>query len=104
MQLIELLEQAGPFGSGHPAPVFAFPAHRVIYADKAGSDHIRCTLAAEDGKRIKAIAFRAMGTELGELLLAERSFPLHIAGRLTIDDWGSSRVASIHIEDVARVS
>ena len=104
LELIELLEQAGPYGSGHAAPMFAFPAHRVVYADQAGSDHIRCTLAASDGTRIKAIAFRAMGTELGELLLAERQFPLHVAGRLTIDDWGSSRVPSIHIEDVARVS
>ena len=104
LELIELLEQAGPYGSGHAAPMFAFPAHRVVYADQAGSDHIRGTLAASDGTRIKAIAFRAMGTELGELLLAERQFPLHVAGRLTIDDWGSSRVPSIHIEDVARVS
>ncbi len=66
LDLIELLEQAGPYGSAHPAPVFAFPAHKVVYADPAGSDHIRCTLASTDGTRIKAIAFRAMGTELGE--------------------------------------
>ncbi|MGH6855312.1 MAG: single-stranded-DNA-specific exonuclease RecJ [Aestuariivirga sp.] len=104
LELIELLEQAGPFGAGHPAPVFAFPAHRITYAAQAGGDHIRCTLVSQDGKRIKAIAFRVMGTELGELLLAERSFPLHVAGRLTVDDWGSSRVPSVHIEDVARVS
>jgi single-stranded-DNA-specific exonuclease len=104
LDLIELLEQAGPYGSGHPAPMFAFPAHRVVYADQAGSDHIRLTLASDDGKRIKAIAFRAMGTELGELLLTERKFPLHIAGRLTIDDWSGARAASIHIEDAARVS
>jgi single-stranded-DNA-specific exonuclease len=39
--LIELLEQAGPYGSGHPAPVFVLPAHNVIYADTAGADHIR---------------------------------------------------------------
>src|SRR6185295_8608621 len=43
LELIELLEQAGPYGSAHPAPVFAFPAHKVVYADPAGSDHIRCT-------------------------------------------------------------
>lgn len=103
LELIELLEQAGPYGTGHPAPVFAFPAHRVIYADAAGTDHIRLTLASDDGKRIKAIAFRAMGTEMGELLLTERKFPLHIVGRLTIDDWSGSRQPSIHIEDVARV-
>ncbi len=104
LELIELLEQAGPYGTGHPPPVFAFPAHRVLYADPAGSDHIRCTLASSDGKRLKAIAFRAMGTVLGELLLSERQLPLHIAGRLTIDDWSGSRVPSLHIEDAARVS
>lgn len=104
LDLIELLEQAGPYGQGHPAPLFAFPAHRVVYADAAGKDHIRLTLAADDGKRIKAIAFRAMGTEMGEALLSERKFPLHIAGRLTIDDWNGGRTPSIHVEDVARVA
>jgi single-stranded-DNA-specific exonuclease len=104
LELIELLEQAGPYGSAHPSPVFAFPAHRVLYADPAGSDHIRCTIGAADGKRMKAVAFRAMGTELGEMLLSERQMPLHIAGRLTIDDWSGARVPCLHIEDAARVS
>jgi single-stranded-DNA-specific exonuclease len=78
-------------------------AHRVVYADPVGTDHIRCTLEGSDRTRIKAIAFRAMNTELGELLLTERSFPLHIAGRLSIDDFGAKRVPSIQIEDVAVV-
>jgi single-stranded-DNA-specific exonuclease len=103
LDLIELLEQAGPYGSSHPSPMFVFPAHRVLYADAAGADHIRCTIAASDGTRLKAIAFRAMGTEMGELLLSERSFPLHIAGRLVADEWGAKRVPSVQIEDVARV-
>ncbi len=103
LDLIELLDQAGPYGSGHPSPLFVFPAHRVMYADKAGTDHIRCTLASSDGTRIKAIAFRAMGTELGELLLSERQMPLHIAGRLVADEWGSKRQPSVQIEDVAVV-
>ena len=72
LELIELLEQAGPYGTAHPSPVFAFPAHRVLYADRAGGDHIRCTIASADGKKLKAVAFRAMGTELGELLLSEQ--------------------------------
>ncbi len=104
LELIELLEQAGPYGTAHPSPVFAFPAHRVLYADRAGSDHIRCTIASADGNRLKAVAFRAMGTELGELLLSEKQMPLHIAGRLTIDDWSGARLPNLHIEDAARVS
>jgi single-stranded-DNA-specific exonuclease len=104
LELIELLEQAGPYGTAHPAPVFAFPAHRVLYADRAGSDHIRCTIASADGKRLKAVAFRAMGTELGEMLLSERQMPLHIVGKLTVDEWSGARVPCLHIEDAARVS
>ncbi len=104
LDLLELLDQAGPYGAGHPAPVFVFPAHRVVYADPAGSDHIRCTLAAADGARLKAIAFRAMGTDLGEALLSERQFPLHVAGRLTLDDWNGNRAASLMIEDAARMT
>jgi single-stranded-DNA-specific exonuclease len=103
LDLIELLEQAGPYGAAHPSPMFVFPAHRVVYADAAGADHIRCTLASSDGTRIKAIAFRAMGTDMGELLLSERQFPLHIAGRLVADEWGAKRVPALQIEDVARV-
>ncbi len=101
LDLIELLEQAGPFGASQPTPVFAFPAHRIVYADVAGTDHIRCSLVAADGTRLKAIAFRAMGTELGELLLSERQFPIHVAGRLVADEWGSKRVPSLQIDDAA---
>ena len=103
LDLIELLDQAGPYGAAHPSPMFVFPAHRVVYADAAGTDHIRCTIAASDGSRMKAIAFRAMGTQLGELLLSERQMPLHIAGRLVADEWGAKRQPSLQIEDAAPV-
>jgi len=101
LDLIELLEQAGPYGSGNPSPMFVFPAHRIVYADRVGTDHVRCTLVASDGTRLKAIAFRALGTELGELLLSERQHPIHVAGRLVVDEWGSKRVASLQIEDAS---
>jgi single-stranded-DNA-specific exonuclease len=104
LDLIELLEQAGPFGASNPPPVFVFPAHRVIYAGLSGVDHVRCTLVSSDGTRIKAIAFRAGTTELGELLLSERNLPLHIAGRLVADEWSTKRVPSVHIIDAAPVN
>jgi single-stranded-DNA-specific exonuclease len=101
LDVIELLEQAGPYGSAHPSPMFVFPSHRVTYADRVGNDHVRCTLVASDGTKLKAIAFRALGTELGELLLAERHHPIHVAGRLVVDEWGAKRVPSLQIEDAA---
>ncbi len=104
LDLIELLEQAGPYGSGQPVPMFVFPAHKVVYADIAGTGHVRCQIQGSDGKRLKAIAFRSLGTELGEHLLSERDHPLHIAGRLVADEWGPKRVPSLQIEDAAVVA
>ncbi len=104
LDLIATIEKAGPFGAGNPAPMFAFPAHRVVYADIAGADHVRCTIQAADGTRLKAIAFRVADTDLGELLLTERSMPLHFAGRLAINDWGGKREPQLFIEDVAKVN
>lgn len=103
LELIEKIERAGPFGAANPAPMFALPSHRVVYADIAGTDHVRCTLAAPDGSRIKAIAFRVADTELGETLLTERAMPLHFAGRLAINEWGGRREPQLLISDVARV-
>ena len=99
--LVHLLERAGPYGAGNPNPVFALPNHRVAWADGAGSDHVRCALTGPDGTRLKAIAFRALNTPMGEMLLNERQKPVHLAGRIQIDDWGGKGEVQLLIEDAA---
>ena len=81
----------------------SFFHHKVTYADCVGTHHVRCTLVASDGTKLKAIAFRALGTELGELLLSERNHPIHVAGKLVVDEWGAKRVPSLQIEDAALI-
>ena len=44
------------------------------------------TLAASDGTRLEAMAFRSVGTDLGELLLSERQMPVHVAGPTRASD------------------
>jgi single-stranded-DNA-specific exonuclease len=91
--LVHALEQAGPFGAGHPEPVFALPSHRVSYADTVGKGHVRLTLADGGGGSLKAIAFKAAETPLGKMLLEKRGDPLHVAGCLSLDTWqGRDRV------------
>jgi single-stranded-DNA-specific exonuclease len=100
-EMIELVERAGPFGSGHPEPVFAFPAHRVGYADTVGNGHIRLSLSTGDGTNLKAMAFRAADTVLGRALLSARGRPLHFAGALSIDHWQGRRQPSLRLLDAA---
>jgi single-stranded-DNA-specific exonuclease len=99
--LLELIERAGPYGQGNPQPRFALPAHRVKYAKIVGDKHVRCALEAGDGARLDAVAFRAAGQPLGELLLGAGGLPLHVAGTLRRDTWGGRERIELTIEDAA---
>ncbi|MDM7947792.1 MAG: single-stranded-DNA-specific exonuclease RecJ [Oceanibaculum nanhaiense] len=101
LDLLETLGRVGPFGVGNPEPRFAFPAARILGADVMGENHVRCQLGDADGRRLKAIAFRALETPLGEALLKARSLPLHIAGHLRIDRWQGNEKVQLLIDDAA---
>jgi single-stranded-DNA-specific exonuclease len=100
-ELVDLLDKAGPYGSGHPEPVFALPAQRIGYVETVGSAHIRVSLVTGDGASLKAMAFRAADTPLGAALLKSRGLSLHVAGTLSADEWQGRRRAELRILDVA---
>jgi single-stranded-DNA-specific exonuclease len=97
------IERAGPFGAGNPQPVFAFPAHKARFPDVVGAGgHIKFTLTSDDGARLKAIAFRAATTELGQVLLsAGNDTPLHLAGTLSLDHWQGREEVQFRVIDLA---
>ncbi|MCW3849268.1 single-stranded-DNA-specific exonuclease RecJ [Sphingomonas sp. LB-2] len=100
--LVEAMEEGGPYGMGWPAPRIAAGPVTVIKADIVGTNHVRAIVAGDDGRSIKAVAFRAAETELGQALLsAPRHRKLWLAGRARIDDWGSRPAAELHIDDAA---
>jgi single-stranded-DNA-specific exonuclease len=97
------IERAGPFGAGNAQPIFAFPTHRIRYAEIAGAGgHVRFTLASDDGARLKAIAFRAASSPIGEALLSAGDAPLHVAGALGIDHYQGRETVQLRVIDVAR--
>jgi single-stranded-DNA-specific exonuclease len=104
VDLIEMVERAGPFGAGHPEPVFVLPSHRLAYADAVGTGHLRLTLASPDGAMIRAMAFRAANTALGQALENARGQTLHVAGTLSIDTWQEQRRVTLRVLDAAEPS
>jgi single-stranded-DNA-specific exonuclease len=102
VELIDRLETAGPYGSGHPQPVFALPSHRLRDSRIVGQSHIKVTLEAQDGGRVEGIAFRAAETPLGELLLSSRGAQIHVAGTLGADHWQGSRRVQLRVTDAAK--
>lgn len=102
LELFDMLEQAGPYGSGHAQPVFALPAHRLKDARLVGTAHIKVTLEAVDGSRIEGIAFRAAETPLGNMLLNSRGTQIHAAGCLSADYWQGNRRIQLRLLDAAK--
>lgn len=100
--LIDQLEAAGPFGSGHPQPIFAVPAHRLRDARPVGTTHVKITLEAADGTRLEGIAFRAAETALGDFLLNGRGTQVHVAGTLSADHWQGTRRVQMRVLDAAK--
>ena len=72
---------------------------KVSRSDVVGRDHVRCFLTDSFGVRLKAIAFRALDTDLGQALLQHGGRNLHIAGRLKLDTWGGGTSVQLLIDD-----
>ncbi|MCC5779552.1 single-stranded-DNA-specific exonuclease RecJ [Nitratireductor sp. B36] len=99
--LLDALETAGPFGSGHPTPVLALPRHRLADVRIVGNGHIRVDLRSQTGARMEAIAFRAAETDLGNFLFANRGATIHVAGTLAVNHWNGTKRIQMRLQDAA---
>ena len=100
--LVEAMDLGGPYGMGWPQPRVAAGPVRIIKADVVGNGHVRLITSGDDGRSLKAVAFRQAETALGAALLgAPPHRRLWLAGRARIDDWGSRKAAELHIDDAA---
>lgn len=100
--LVDALDAGGPYGMGWPAPRIGAGPVRVVKADVVGTDHVRAMLAGDDGRTIKAVAFRARETALGQALLAAPAHRrLWVAGRAKLDEWAGRGQCELHIDDAA---
>ena len=101
-ELIGHVEQLAPFGAGNPEPRFVFLGVRVAHTEAVGNGHLRCTLADPlDTGRLRAIAFRAVGTPLGQFLAETRGAAIPVAGHLRRDNWQGGDAVQLTIDDAA---
>lgn len=97
-ELLKKIERLAPFGQGNPSPRFVLSDLKVGKADLVGENHVRCFLTTLGGGSLSGIAFRALDTPLGELLL-QRKEPLSLLGSLKLDTWMDREKVSFVIED-----
>lgn len=92
--------QVGPFGQGNEEPLFLLQNARIYSADVLGDSHIRLMIGDwEGGPRLKAMAFKAVGTPMGQAFLKQGKRPFHILGQLKINSWQGRESPEMHIKD-----
>lgn len=101
IDLVEMLEQAGPFGAGASGPRFAFCDCQILQARRVGDSHLKITFGDGLGARCDAIAFGAFDGPLGPAIMGHGGARFHLAGRLDINSWQGRQTVQLRLEDAA---
>ncbi|MGB7244724.1 MAG: single-stranded-DNA-specific exonuclease RecJ [Sulfitobacter sp.] len=101
VELTELVEQAGPFGAGAPAPRYAFADMRIRFAKRVGDSHLKITFDDGLGAQMEAICFGAYDGPLGAALEHHGGAHFHLAGRLDINTWRGRKTVQLRLEDAS---
>ncbi len=101
IELVNQIEDAGPFGAGAPAPRFAFPDCQIHFAKQVGANHLKISFGDGIGGRIDAISFGAMDGPMGPMLLGHNGARFHLAGRLEINTWQGRQSVQLRLDDAA---
>lgn len=100
VDLIQLIEQAGPFGASAPAPRYVFANMSIRYAKRVGENHLKLSFGSDAGS-MDAICFGAYENALGPSLEEHGGARFHLAGRLDVNTWRGRHSVQLRLEDAA---
>ena len=98
LELVELLNSAGPYGPGAKAPTFAFANIQITFIKRIGNSHLRLKFGDDTGS-LDAVCFNAFDNEIGQALENHGGRSLHLCGKLDINYWRGQRSIQLRLED-----
>ena len=101
VELMAMLERAGPFGQAAPAPRFAFAGQLIDSAGTMGDSHLRLRFRSPGSPVVEAVAWGAMTGPLGPALLGAKGRRFHLAGKLELSQWGGRERVRLRLDDAA---
>lgn len=101
--LMRMIDAAGPFGQGAPAPRFAFADQLIDSAGQMGDSHLRLQFRAPGGPALEAVGWGAMNGPLGPALVGARGRRFHLAGKLELSTYGGRERVRLRLDDAAPV-
>ena len=90
-----------PFGPGNSEPTFVLENIKIVNSSIIADKHIKIIMYSNSGITIKGIAFNSRGGILENYLLKKNLKPLHIAGKLTMNEWQGKKDVEFVIQDIA---
>jgi single-stranded-DNA-specific exonuclease len=101
--LIETLEAAGPYGTGWPGPRVVTGPVRIVKCDIVGKDHVRAIVSGRRWRFVQGdgISRRAKVRWASNCSMANAGRNTGLQGARSLDDWGSTPKAELHVDDVA---
>jgi single-stranded-DNA-specific exonuclease len=100
VDLVEAIENAGPFGAAAPAPRFGF-ADVAVSGRRIGESHLKLSLSDGTGPGLDAIAFGAFDGPLGPALENPGHCRFHVAGKLELNHWNGRTRVQLRLDDAA---
>ncbi len=100
--LADKLSLLEPYGAGNSEPKVLIENVKIVRPALVGAGHVRCFLASEGASSLKAVAFRAADTALGQALLNAAGERFDVVGTLRKDNWNGQENAQFLIEDMRR--
>lgn len=101
-ELVNKISILEPFGTANEEPRFAIFNAKLTGSDALSGGHIRCYFASDNGKSISAICYKAIDTEMGEILLSGIGNRFRLAGKIRANEWNGKRYIQFIIEDIAK--
>ena len=98
LELVELLNSAGPYGPGAKAPTFVFANMQINFLKRIGTDHLKIRFGDHSGS-LDAISFKAFDNNLGQVLENHNGRLVHLCGKLDINYWRGKRNVQLRLED-----
>ncbi len=104
LSLIHEINSIGPFGNGLPEPIACVLDLFILKARMVGEKHISCVFASDrsgyGSKVINGIAFGAVGTKIGDILMSETPHKISVIGVVKINLWKDKESAQIIVKDL----
>lgn len=108
IEFAKQIEQLGPFGPSNYEPKFLLKNVYIAKYNVFGVNNISCFISCAENRNLvallKANAFRAVNTKLGEIILDSNRKTLDLIGYIRINRWKGRQTAEFVIEDISIIN